>query len=194
MRKHKDTEITNRILEGEEELYIDLMDMHRDIVLSIVTNRIPSNDVAEVVHEVFVQAYLSMNSYAGKSALKNWISRIAVRTCYNYWREKYRYQNRHVKIENNGEKSSWLNNIPDLSASLSPDYKINQKDAEKFSMWALEQLSPEDRTLIESIYLDDMPLKEVAKALGWSSVNTRVRALRARKRMRKILESIGYLL
>jgi RNA polymerase sigma factor (sigma-70 family) len=89
------------------------------------------------------------------------------------------------------EQQQWLEQIPASGSNNEADRIVNKQDAAKLSKWLLDQLSPENRTLIESIYFDEMPLKEVAAALDWSLVKTKVRALRARKKMKELLESIG---
>lgn len=52
---------------------------------------------------------------------------------------------------------------------------------------ALSRLSPEDRMVIEIVHIEERPVKEAAVALGWSAGNVKVRALRARRKLRGIL-------
>ncbi len=189
MHNHEDAGITAKILEGDIELYADLMIKYRERIFSIVARRVPENDVSSLVHETFVQAYRSLSGYSGKVPFGNWAARIAVRTCCSYWRREYRYKKRQVLSSE--EPQQWLEQIPAPDSYNDADYIVKKQDAAKLSKWLLDQLSPENRTLIESIYFDDMPLKEVAAALEWSLVKTKVRALRARRKMKELLESIG---
>jgi RNA polymerase sigma-70 factor (ECF subfamily) len=191
MHNHEDAEITARILQGDIELYADLMSKYQNMVFSLVNRRVPANDISAIVHETFVQAYQSLAGYSGKVSFGNWVTRIAIRTCYAYWRREYRHKKRQVNLPSGEEQRQWLEQIPGLNSNEKADHIVKRQDAVMLSTWLLDQLSPENRTLIESIYFDDMPLKEVATALGWSLVKTKVRALRARRKMRKLLESIG---
>ncbi|MFH1970486.1 MAG: sigma-70 region 4 domain-containing protein [Verrucomicrobiota bacterium] len=53
--------------------------------------------------------------------------------------------------------------------------------------YALERLSAEDRTLMTLLHLEERPVREVARLLAWSPINVKVRAYRARQRMRRII-------
>jgi len=191
MHNHEDAGITAKILDGDIELYAELMNKYKERIFSIVTRRVPENDVANLVHETFVQAYRSLPGYSGKVPFGNWAARIAVRTCCAHWRREYRHRKHQMNMDSGEGQQQWLEQIPTQSSSNEADHIVNKQDAAKLSKWLLDQLSPENRTLIESIYFDEMPLKEVAAALEWSLVKTKVRALRARHKMKKLLEAIG---
>ena len=57
---------------------------------------------------------------------------------------------------------------------------------------ALARLHPKDQLILSLIELDDRPVKEVASLTGWSESNVKVRAFRARARLRTILESMPH--
>ncbi|MCK4550281.1 MAG: RNA polymerase, partial [Candidatus Krumholzibacteria bacterium] len=57
-------------------------------------------------------------------------------------------------------------------------------------MRALDQISPADRAVIELVHLEERWVREAADLLGWSTANVKVRAHRARKKLRKILEKM----
>jgi RNA polymerase sigma-70 factor (ECF subfamily) len=66
----------------------------------------------------------------------------------------------------------------------------NRKELKEILDWTLKKLSAEDRTLVEIIYFEGSSLKEAAKVLDWGLSKTKVRAMRARHKMRKILKQI----
>lgn len=191
MYNNEDALIKAKILNGNIELYADLMDKYHKKVFAIVAKRVPENDVPILVHETFIQAYQSLANYSGKVPFGNWVATIAVRTCYAYWRRKYKDKKRQFSLASGEDQRRWLEQIPTLNSQDEADHIVRRQDAQKLSNWLLDQLSPEDRTMIESIYFDEMPLREIAAVLNWSLVKTKVRALRARRKMRKLLESIG---
>jgi RNA polymerase sigma-70 factor (ECF subfamily) len=53
--------------------------------------------------------------------------------------------------------------------------------------WALRQLSPENRAVLTLVHLDGYSVREAAQLLGWTLVNVKVRAYRARQAMRALL-------
>ena len=48
-------------------------------------------------------------------------------------------------------------------------------------------LSPENRAVLTLVYLDGYSVREAAQMLGWSQINVKVRAHRARQALRALL-------
>ncbi|MDD5599180.1 MAG: RNA polymerase sigma factor [Victivallaceae bacterium] len=190
MREHEDAVITQAVLRGDVERYSELLDKYQTYIGTVVARRVPEKDAPAVTHDVFVQAYKSLSGYSGRVSFGSWATGIAVRTCCNYWRREKRYR-RHLVEAATGDTREWLENTAGNGREEKAEYLIQQQDTQKLLQWLLNQLSPEERALIESIYFDDLPLREIAAAFEWSLVKTKVRALRARRKMRKILETTG---
>jgi len=64
-----------------------------------------------------------------------------------------------------------------------------KQEAAEILEWALRQLSPENRAVLTLVHLDGHSVREAAHLLGWSVVNVKVRAHRARRALRKILSA-----
>ena len=64
---------------------------------------------------------------------------------------------------------------------------MEDREKRKLIADALENLSPEDKILIGLIYKDEMTHAEIAQILGWSIPRVKVRAHRARNKLRRIL-------
>jgi len=175
-----DLEIIEEVLSGDTNRFEVLIERHREHVFRIVGRRVPAGDAEEVAHDVFVRAWSSLPSFRGDSPFAYWLSKIAVRTCHNYWRASYR--SREAPMSSLGEEhEAWLENTASLD-SAEPSML-----ARDIMMKALEHLSPADRAVIELVHLEERPVKEAADLLGWSVANVKVRAHRARKKLRKIL-------
>jgi RNA polymerase sigma-70 factor (ECF subfamily) len=54
----------------------------------------------------------------------------------------------------------------------------------------LETMSPDDRLVLMMLDGEDASVKEVAEATGWSESNVKVKAFRARRRMREAVEKL----
>lgn len=52
----------------------------------------------------------------------------------------------------------------------------------------LAQLAPGDRLILTLIYLDGSTMAEVAERTGWTIIGAKVRAFRARNRLRKLIK------
>ena len=60
-----------------------------------------------------------------------------------------------------------------------------RREAREILDWALDRLGPEDRMVLELVYLQGLAVKEAARLLGWSAANVKVRAPRARKKINR---------
>ena len=184
-----DDEIIRQIIDGNVNAFESLLVRHREAVLRIVKKHVPYRDVEATAHDVFVRAYLSLATFKGKSDFRRWVSSIAVRTCYDFWRRRYR--SREVPISVLTEKHrQWLEEVIAEQSEEAIHEKGLQNEAGELLDWALGRLSPEDRMVMELVYLEGMSGKEVADLLGWSVANVKVRCFRSRKKLGKILEDV----
>ena len=66
------------------------------------------------------------------------------------------------------------------------------RSAVETAQYLLSRASPEDRTLLTLLYLVDMSLAEIADHFGWSLANAKIKAYRARNRLKGILKDHDY--
>ena len=133
-----------------------------------------------------MRAYRALPTFRGESDFGKWLSAIAVRSCYDYWRKAYR--SREVPISALTEKhQEWLEAVLSGDSQRSHDEDGLQTEARELLDWALAQLSPEERMVIELVYLEGLAVKEAAHLLGWSVANVKVRSFRSRKKLEKLL-------
>jgi hypothetical protein len=85
-----DFEIIRRVLQGEIDRFAELITRYQQHVAKITSRHVPSDRVAEVAHDVFVRAYSSLSGFSGKTPFEHWLSGIAIRTCYDFWRARKR--------------------------------------------------------------------------------------------------------
>lgn len=64
-----------------------------------------------------------------------------------------------------------------------------KKEASELLEWALSKLAPEDRMVIELVYLEGYSGREAANLLGWSVSNVKVRSFRLKRKLKSILKA-----
>jgi RNA polymerase sigma-70 factor (ECF subfamily) len=181
-----DADIVRRVVEGDVNAFEVLLTRHQDHVLRIVKRHMPYQEVAETAQEIFVRAYQSLPKYKAKGDFKQWLSAIAVRSCYDYWRRAYR--SREVPLSSLTERhQDWLEAVLSDQSGESFQEKSAQREAVEILDWALGKLSAEDRMVMELVYLEGLSGKEAADLLGWSVANVKIRSLRARRKLEKLL-------
>ena len=90
---------------------------------------------------------------------------MAVRTCYDFWRKRYR--SREVPESGLSDSSrKWLERVSAEQSSALFDADANRKEAREVLTWALSQLPPKDRMVLELVYLEGYTIKEAAGLTG----------------------------
>jgi len=78
---------------GDPEAYRRLIERHQGSVARMLWRFSRDRGVhEELVQDVFVEAYLSLDGYHGKAPFEHWLARIATRVGYRYWKQKARRQ------------------------------------------------------------------------------------------------------
>jgi RNA polymerase sigma-70 factor, ECF subfamily len=182
----EDVAVIQCILTGDVDEFRHIMVKYKDLVMRIVRRRVPPQDVAEVAQDVFVKAYQSLGSFKQKGDFSHWLSSVAVKTCYTFWRNTYRV--REVPMANLSERhQEWLEEVLSERSEESLVEKSAQEEARELLDWALGQLGAKDRLVMELVYLEGRSVKEAADLLGWSVANVKVRTFRSRRKLEKLL-------
>lgn len=161
---------------GDSEAYRRLIQRHQAAIA--VQMRRFSRDpqtCEELVHEVFVTAYLALASFRGDAPWLHWLRKVAVRVGYRFWKKR-RQQDIHLTSED------WQR-LQGTSRPLTEDY-----EAAELVSRLLNQLAPADRLILTLLYLDGCSMSEAAARAGWTVMGAKLRAFRARNRLRTIIQ------
>jgi RNA polymerase sigma-70 factor, ECF subfamily len=170
-----DGSIVRRVVAGDVDAFELLVDRHAPRVRRLVARNVPRAAASEVAHDALVSAYLSLSSYVETHPFEHWLARVALRSCADYWRARGR--------PTGGEDSM------ELEAAIGVDVPPAEDDRE-LCEWALGQLEREDREVLTLLYFEALNVKECAGVLSWSESNVKVRAHRARARLRQMLRRV----
>lgn len=121
--------------------------------------------------------------------MEGWLTRIATNTCLNMIRSAKRRPE--AAISNlTDDENSWLDerlaNVADELHHSAEQDVIASDLAER----VLGVLSPEDRLALTMIDGEEASVKEVAEVTGWSESKVKVRAFRARRKVREAMEKL----
>jgi|SRR5271157_3441714 len=189
LSEQHDNEIIKSILDGNTDEFEILLKRYDAYIFSIVSKHLPPEMIEEAAHEVFIRIYKSLPSYRAESPFKYWISKIAVRYCYDFWRE--RYKSREMPMSSlTDEHSKWVETVVSEQSMESFEKGEMLKESREVLQWALGKLTAEERMIITLLHLEELPVKEAADLLGWSTINVKVKAHRTRKKLRKIISEL----
>ena len=184
-----DPRVVKQVMEGDVNAFEVLLRRHSRVVFGVVARRVPADEVEFVAQEVFVSAFQSLHLYEPDQPFLRWLLRIARRRCCDYWRRRHRSH----EISDASLSIEQTRQLEAGATARSQEMfqrKQQQSEAEELMQKALGGLGPEDRLLVECIYFEDLPLKEVAATLDWSLAKVKVRAFRARRKLRGRIEQL----
>src|SRR5579863_1611964 len=176
-----------RVRAGDEEAAREMFQHLFPLVIKVVRSHLPRRMSEEdLTQTVFMKVFANLNQYSGRAPLEHWVSRIAVNTCIKALRaEKVRPELRWADLSE--EETQMLDWIATTDDDLHPDRNIASRDlVEKL----LAQLKPKDRLVINLMNLEGRTIDEVKQITGWSEPVIKVRAFRARARLRKLYQSL----
>ena len=137
-------------------------------------------ELEELVHDVFVEAYVSLKGFKARAPFSHWLNRIATRVGYRWWKKAKRQADRETPLQD------WDQLIQDDR----PD-PWAPKEAADMLHGLLAQLKPRDRLVLTLMYLEELSVNEIADQTGWSKTMVKVQVHRARKRLKVLMVSLG---
>lgn len=139
-------------------------------------------DLEDLVQETFVRAWRALPKWQADKPFAHWLKRIAANVGLEFFRKHQRTPFSRLAFHDGAHDP--LDHL--AAAEAAPE----QRDlAEAQSL--LSHLPPEDRALLTLLHLQEMPLAEIAAHFGWSKINAKVKAFRARQRLKSILTHHG---
>lgn len=179
--KLSDIELIEQTLAGNQFAYADLVKRHQRFVFTLAMRFAKGReDAEEIAQDCFVKAYRSLASFQGQSKFSTWLYSIVYTTAMTFLRKKrvdtdsIDDEGTFVQVESR-ESAFDTNNVENKSRS----YYLNQ---------AIEQLLPDDATIITLFYKGEQSLEEIAQTMGIETNTVKVKLFRARQRLKEKLE------
>lgn len=161
-------------LDGNGDAFARIIGRHQQRVAAHVWPFVRDRGrVEEIVHDTFVEAYLALASYRAGAALSTWLCAIATRVVYRRMRDRDRRGRRDATFARSRVEPS----------------EPGDQDPRAARLWAIvDSLPAGDRLVLTMMYAHGRSVAQIATLAGWSSAVVKVRAFRARAKLRKILE------
>ena len=158
------------------------------LVLKLVHSHRPRRtDEEDLCQMIFMKIFQKLSQFSGKVPLEHWVSRVAINTCLNQIQaEKVRPEFRHADLSD--EEVAVVQNLAATAEELGPDRSFAARDLVERLLTALK---PAERLVIDLLYLQQRSVTEIQALTGWGSSLVKVRAFRARQKMKQQLAQFG---
>lgn len=163
---------------GDVAAFRRLYDRHFDFVTRTVSRVMgPGADLEDVVQEVFVHVFRSLQSYRNESKFTTWLYRLT----YNVTISHLRRMPRMVEL------ADWR----PLREPISAWNKLEARDMCRVLYAALEQVPDDHREAFLMFEIEGMKLREIAELTGEPLPTIAARVRRTRERMQQVVEQAG---
>ncbi|HEY3662327.1 MAG TPA: RNA polymerase sigma factor [Chthoniobacterales bacterium] len=158
------------------------------LVLKLVRSHRPRRTAEEdLCQMIFIKIFQKLDQFSGKVPLEHWVSRIAVNTCINQIQsERVRPEFRHADLSE--EEVAVVHNLAATADELGPDRSLVARDLVERLLAALK---PAERLVIDLLYLQQRSVAEIQELTGWGASLVKVRAFRARRKMKQQLDQFS---
>lgn len=180
-----DKEIVERIKSGESDLYEVIIRRYNGYLYKVGKSYgFKHVDVEDLMQDAFVNAYVHLNSFQGRSSLKTWLVQIMLHECYHK-KHKASFIREMAASENleNKSKNAFKINLMD-------GVKIVQnQELKNIIEEAILRIGEKYRMVFTLRELMGLSTAETAQALHISDSNVKVRLSRAKEKLR---DEIGH--
>jgi RNA polymerase sigma factor (sigma-70 family) len=175
-------------LRSDDEAARELVRRLYPLVAKLVRAHRPRRTAEEdLCQMIFIKVFQKLSQFSGKVPLEHWVSRIAVNTCLNQIEaEKARPELRYADLSE--EEQAVVENLATSARELAPDERLASRQLVEH---LLGLLKPVERLAIDLLYLQGRSVEEIRKITGWSVALIKVRAFRARQKMKDQLAKIS---
>ena len=179
-----DAELLERIRNGAPDDFAGVVRRHQSRVFAILHRyERDAHKVEDLAQETFVKAWRALGQFDGRAPLEHWLSRIAVRVALDHLRREKRRRNEIGLPELGEDVLDWLRRDEE-------NRELDSRTAAEILDLAMRDLSPADRIVITMQEIEGRSVKEISAAIGASGVAVRVRAMRARAKLKRALEKL----
>jgi RNA polymerase sigma-70 factor (ECF subfamily) len=178
-----------RVRNGDQAASRALVDHLHPLVRRLVRNHLPRRESEEdLVQEAFIKVFQKLEGYQPRDGIpfEHWVSRLTVRTCLDALRaERVRPEWRMADLGEN--EAGWLDFLLSRQA-VEP--ASSSADAQAIVTRLLALLSAPDRLVLTLLDLEQRSTLEISEITGWTRAMVKMRAMRARFKLRQIARRV----
>ncbi len=184
MRETHESELIANSREGDTDAIAELFHRHYPSSMRVALNILRHEDDAQdAVQAAYFMAFRRLEKFRGDASFKTWLTRIVVNCCLLHLRDA-RHRLKWVQLED------WNGVQGPASQFSNPEQHAWSREIGSAFSTAIARLPRHLREPYTLFAVSELPLKEIATALGLTMAATKTRLFRARAWMRTSLEPV----
>ncbi len=183
--KFSDEELVRKIVDhNDTHLFAVLYDRYAGLVYNKCYGFSKSKEEAQdLTHDVFVQLFVKLRMFKGRSKFSTWLYSFTYNFCVNYVQRNSNKKKEKVTVVTDVIKDE------DINEDEIDDTALFELKSDKLSK-ALKMIDVEDKMILLMKYQDDMSIKEIQEALDLGASAVKMRIKRAKERVIKTYNQI----
>jgi RNA polymerase sigma-70 factor (ECF subfamily) len=161
-------------LTSKEKEFLQLVKDNQGLIIKVSRLYTGSlEDEQDLFQEIVLQLWRSFDTFKGNSKISTWMYRVALNTAITIFRKK--------------TKSPQTDELADFHYKdfVEDDH---EKQAQVSLLYKVIKMLPNVERAIVTMYLDDLPYRDIAENLGITEVNARVKMNRLKKTLKELME------
>lgn len=187
------TGLLERVRQRDDEAARALVEHLYPLVIKIVRSHLPWRMSEEdLAQDIFLKIFANLEQFRGEVPFSHWVSRVAVTTCL----DKLRAQKRRPELRWADLGEAEAETLEAVTAAPDDGHPLDGLAARELAEKLLQCLGPEDRLVLTLLDMEQKTVTEIREITGWNESAIKVRAFRARRKLRKhfaTLEKTGNL-
>ena len=170
-----DRELIARAKAGDRSACETIVDQFAPMVFRLISRFFRTReDVEDLAQDVFLKLFSRIDQVRPDENFPGWLARVTVNTCYDELRKTRR---RKIAMESYGPEALG-------AASVAP----HEPDSFGRAKLAIQRLDPKLRIPLLLKEVEEMSVEEIARTMGLTQTNVKVRLFRARKKLASMLD------
>ncbi|MCY4224249.1 MAG: RNA polymerase sigma factor [Bacteroidetes bacterium] len=177
-----DESLVERAQKGDPQAFREIVERHQNSVIHTVTGMLGSDpEVDDVVQQVFIRFYTTLQSFRGQSSCRTYLTRIAINASLDALRRRKRMFSRFVSRDDE---------TVGVSDPIADDHLFDRFDRAQLIHSAMNALKSHQRAVVVLRLIDGYSTAETALILGIAEGTVLSRLSRGTRHLRKLLGPI----
>ncbi|MCS6771836.1 MAG: sigma-70 family RNA polymerase sigma factor [Kiritimatiellae bacterium] len=186
-----DLDLVEQARHGDYAAFEELIRRYQRRIYALVYNMTGHREDAEdLVQDVFIKAYRSLDGFKGDASFFTWIYRIAVNRTINFLKRRKR-EAADLRLDDMDPSAERDPAFLELRSRESPVREVTLGELQKKLNAALQNLSEKHRTVVVLHDIQGMPHEEIAKIMKCSVGTVRSRLFYARQHLQRELSEFA---
>lgn len=173
-------DIVEGLQEHDSDALREAMNVYGDKLLRLATTYVKDENMAvDIVQQVFIKLYYKIEQFDNRSSLYTWLYRITINQCKSKLRT---WSFRNIFFTDKLPEQKTESNVENIVVDNETSDELYQ---------GILRLDPKYRLVIVLYYYHDFQIDEIANILETNENTIKTRLFRARKKLKKTLNSKG---